>query len=137
MIDKCPQRFQSVFLYFEHLTTLHKVPRIYRFECTFDGCHQVLANWYVFKRHVLGHQEEHGIQQAACQSGPSIRRTNHNASKDPRTTSPENHQHDANTSEHPDNTQGAEALDNTDREEIYKAAVEITLELYSETNLSR
>lgn len=84
MIPECTARFESVYIYFEHISDIHRVPRVYRYVCTYVDCSQKLSNWYVFKRHVLGHVE--GFSQGLfpndqidyAQAGPSIEANKYN-----------------------------------------------------------
>lgn len=132
MIDNCQEKFHSPFLYFDHLQTLHKVPRFYRFKCTSIGCHQIVANWYVFKRHLLGHQDGH--ESNTPYSASTTKTITSNVSNN---IIEESRNQYVIQSEEQKPDQVTRSPYDVDRGEIYRTAVEITLELHNETNLSR
>lgn len=51
----CTRTFDSATQYIHHLLQDHRVPRDYRFPCTFGGCPSVFTKFCSYKRHVLNH----------------------------------------------------------------------------------
>lgn len=132
MIPECSVTFSCAYLYLDHLTHVHRIPRVYRYECTFSKCAQKLSSWYVFKRHLLGHVE---------QSSKSKRYEQDNRNQDKTSDVFEKNQDDideqsASVSTAPDFS----LCDGTYDRNIHtfqNSAVDFTLRLHSETNISR
>lgn len=143
MIDDCLESFPSLYVYFDHLAKFHKVPRNYRYICTSPGCHQVMANWYVFKRHFLGHNKN--FESNTVAQPPQKSPVTSPAQSNQTDTAGISQQQDTTcsvantTNQHiqQENRVQHESLYHEDLEEICQAVVELTLELHNETNLSR
>lgn len=130
MIPECHATFDSAYLYLDHLLDMHRVPRVYRYICTYAECPQKLANWYVFKRHILGHVEDSSqypqfsdrIDQAQEETNVVISNIKF--------------QEPSSTSAVEDIEPQSTAYDNNIGSFLH-SAVNYTLKLHSETNLSR
>lgn len=131
MIKDCNKEYNAND-YIEHLRTFHRTPREYRYVCTFHECYQKAANFYIFKRHVLSHdvfpstsyQEHHLCDETHLlpdtESGPKkkcdLQEINCSSSI---------------------NVELEESTYALHLQEIRRSAVELTLQLHKETNLSR
>lgn len=134
MIENCSVNCMPVYTYLDHLTLVHKVPRNYRYVCTFPRCIQILSNWYVFKRHVLGHVD-------------NLHKTEHKTTHKQPVTVDEHLQEQ--TLERPEVTNNAELEVQVEEDtapitsysenirDIEQAALDFTLEFHSETNFTR
>ena len=54
-VMNCTRKFELAATYVDHLLHDHRVPRGYRFPCTFHGCQSVFSKFCSYKRHVLNH----------------------------------------------------------------------------------
>lgn len=61
----CNDAFNSATTYINHLLRHHRVPRDYRFPCTFKSCPSVFSKFCSFKRHVLHHENDADISHHA------------------------------------------------------------------------
>lgn len=125
MIEGCTANAMSVYSYFDHLT-FHKVPRNYRYKCTFPQCCQILSNWYIFKRHALGH-----VHHQTSENLPTPIDVDECRNEENSTGISDNFNSCIQPKPEQDNSYSGNIRD------IQQAALEFTLELHSETNLTR
>lgn len=57
MLKECKLVFETAESYLDHLKELHRVPTIYRYECTKSGCCQIFTTFHPFRKHIIGHSE--------------------------------------------------------------------------------
>lgn len=135
MIPECTQEYLHATHYLEHLSKDHRTPREFRYLCTFQDCYQKAANVYTFKRHILGH--ESSFSSADVGEDASTK----NKTSDMKSTGREQMHTEQNILEPAaSNTETPilpESAYTQNLEEMHRSAVEFTLGLHNETNLSR
>lgn len=130
MIPDCSLEFPTTTGYLEHLTKDHRTPREFRYVCTFPDCYQKAANFYTFKRHVLAHMSD---SIGGDQSETNIMV---NIEKEPLHTERQIIEPVVATVTNPV-LPYRESPYTQNLEEIKRDAIEFTLSLHNESNLSR